>query len=174
MKINKIILNTIFTSYLCSNSIAVLAGEIPFKIAVIENAIGSKDIAAGKINKFIQTLPVEHTKESNFESDMSLCAAYIKSQTIEKSELACTDAIKSLEAKNLSGTKAIYLKALSYSNRGVSRYLNNDISGSMGDFTTAILLDVNPITTSNLTLIKDVFLSSRMKEDYEISVALAE
>ncbi len=164
MNIKKTVISTLITSALGFSSISVIANEIPFKIAVIKHASGSEDIALGKASKFIDGFTNDIGDEVFFEDNMSLCAAYIKTSTLHKSEAACTAAINSLKTINASSTKAQYLKALSYSNRGVSRYLNEDIAGSMDDFTTAILIDVNTITKSNLILMKQRLMKEEVEE----------
>lgn len=169
MNIKKTIINALATSFLCVGSISALASETPFKVAIIENALGSDDIISGNYNKFIKNLPSNKPINSAFESNMSLCAAYIKTAEYDKSESACTAAIKTLKLIDLPIKKSLYLKALSFSNRGVSRYLNNDIAGSIDDFTTAMLVDVNTITKSNLTLAKHGLLKEKEQNSFTLS-----
>ena len=170
MNIKKIVINSLVASLLCGSSISALANEFPFKLTVIHNAVGTKDIASGNYNKFINSLPNDNTIEGAFERNMSLCAAYINTKEYDKSESACTAAINTLELISLPRKKSLYLKALSLSNRGISRYLNDDIIGSMNDFTTAILVDRNTITKSNLKIAKHGLL----KEEEKSAAALSD
>jgi hypothetical protein len=170
MNLKNIVINSLAASLLCGSSLSVLANEFPFKIAVIQNAVGTKDISSGNYNKFINSQPNDDTIEGAFERNMNLCAAYINTAKYDKSESACTAAINTLELISLSRQKSLYLKALSFSNRGVSRYLNDDVTGSMDDFTTAILADGNTITKSNLKIAKHGLL----KEEEKSAVALSD
>ena len=85
---------------------------------------------------------------------MNLCVAYSQTGKTKKSEATCTAEINSAEAINSHNEKALYLKSLSYNNRGVSRYKNNDISGALADLNVAVLIDPNDITISNLSTVK--------------------
>lgn len=169
MNFKKMVINSLVVSFLSGSSMSILANELPFKIAVIQNAVGSKDIVSGNYSKFINSLPNDKTNDTVFEKNMSLCAAYIKIAQYDKSESACTVAINALKSIKLPKKKSLYLRALSLSNRGVSRYLSNDITGSMEDFTTAMLVDVNTITKSNLTIAKHSLLTDEEKSSVTLS-----
>lgn len=170
MNIKKRVINSLATSFLCASSISTLASEAPFKLAIIENAVGTKDIAAGDYAKFINSRSTENSIHSAFERNMSLCAAYIKTAAYNKAESTCTAAINDLKSIALPRKKSLYLKSLSLSNRGVSRYLNKDITGSMDDFTTAMLTDSNTITKNNLSIAKHASL----KDDEKSSIVLSD
>ena len=77
MNLKNIVINSLAASLLCGSSLSVLANEFPFKIAVIQNAVGTKDISSGNYNKFINSQPNDDTIEGAFERNMNLCAAYI-------------------------------------------------------------------------------------------------
>lgn len=130
-------LRVIFTTLALSSSIAAVADETKFKIAVVKKTIGSHS---------------PHILA--FNENMDSCAAFTQAKKANKSELACTAAISSLKSIEGNNKKVKYLESLSYSNRGISRYMNDDFSGAMDDFIAAILVDSNTITRGNLKLIK--------------------
>ena len=130
-------LKVIFTTFALSSSIADAADKTKFKIAVVKNTIGSHS---------------PHVLA--FNENMDSCAAFTQAKKAKKSELTCTAAISSVKSIKGNNKKVKYLESLSYSNRGISRYMNNDFSGAMNDFIVAILVDSNAITRGNLKLIK--------------------
>ena len=85
---------------------------------------------------------------------MSLCVAYLKAENAKLSESSCTAAINSVEEMKLNNGKSLYLKSLSYSNRGIARYKNSDIYGALADLNKAVSIDDNVIAVSNLMIIK--------------------
>jgi hypothetical protein len=117
-------------------SINATANETSFKIATIKDTLGSYSPQVITFNK-----------------NMNTCAVLTKAKKVDESESACTQAITSLKSVEGNNKKVKYLESLSYSNRGVSRYMNNDITGATNDLITAVLLDSNAITIGNLTLI---------------------
>jgi hypothetical protein len=158
--INKhIVLKALLTSFVLTSPVCVLASEAAFKVAVIKKAIGSKGIIGGDYDTTINKLTSSNILKNTFENNTGLCVAYLKNKNVTKSETACTAAIKSTASMGVN-KKVTYLKSLSYSNRGVARYLNEDISGAFDDLTTAILIDVNPVTKFNLALIKQTHFES--------------
>ena len=130
-------LKVIITTLALSSSISAVADETKFKIAVVAKAIGSQNIHVLAFNK-----------------KMDSCAAFTQAKKANKAELACTAAITSVGTIKKNSKKVKYLESLSYSNRGISRYLNSDLSGAMDDLITAVLIDSNAITRGNLKLIK--------------------
>ena len=161
MKIKKIFLKSLLTSLVFGSSLSAVADSDKFKIAIIGNAEGSKEILSGDFNNSIESLTKTSAVKSSFENSMGLCAAYIKTNNANKSESACSTAIDSANAMNLRSKKGIYLKSLSYSNRGISRYLNNNISGAIEDLTMAISIDTNPITKNNLIFVTKSFAETQ-------------
>jgi hypothetical protein len=130
-------LKIIITTLALSSSISAIADETMFKIAVVKKDIGSRK-----------------THVLDFYKSMELCTAYIQTKNSKKSETACSVAITSAKLLPKNNNKTKYLRSLSYSNRGISRYINDDFSGAMDDLTTAILIDSNAITKGNLKLMK--------------------
>jgi hypothetical protein len=158
MSIKKTIINTLVSSFLCASSISVFANELPFKVAIIQDSTGSKDIVSGDYDKFINNLSSDNSIVSTFENNMGLCAVYIKTDQLDKSEDACTTAIQAMKSIKSFSKEYLYLRSVSLSNRGVSRYLNNDISGSIDDFTTALSIDDNAVTSRNFALVKNTLI----------------
>lgn len=168
MNIKSIVLKTLLTGAACSLSLSTLASEPQFKVAVIKDFKGSEEIISGDFTKSIASLTKGYNTQEKFEVSMGLCAAYIKTNNIEKTESACTSAINSSKYISSNSKHAAYLKSVSYSNRGVARYLKDDISGAIDDLTTAILIDDNAIVKSNLRLTKE-YLEDVQEIDSEIS-----
>ena len=73
-------LKVIFTILALSTSIAAVADETKFKVAVVKDTIGSHNIHVLAFNK-----------------NMDSCAAFTQAKRTKKSELACTAAITSVK-----------------------------------------------------------------------------
>jgi hypothetical protein len=154
MDIKHILLSTLITTTAFASSVSADENDSSFKLAIVKDYLGSRSIALGHYVKGINYLTRKNTDNTSFESKMGLCTAYIKISNVDKSESACTSAINDLKSIKTDNKQVTYIKSVSYSNRGVSRYLNNDIAGAIDDLTTAVLIDSNPITTHNLKLAK--------------------
>lgn len=153
MTTKSIIFNTLLASIALSSLVSASASELALKVAVIKDTVGSKNIMTGDLTTGIKRLTRMNMVEQTFESNMSLCVAYIQSNNKAKSESSCSAAIKSTKSMPLHNEQAIYLKSLSYSNRGIARYFSDNLSGAIDDLTTAISINSNPITKGNLRLI---------------------
>jgi len=146
MLIKSIYLKVLITTLTLSSSFIAVADETKFKIAEVKKEFGINDTSVLAFNK-----------------NMSACAELTKAKEINEAELACTAAITSVKSIKANAKKAKYLESLSYSNRGISRYLNNNLTGAQDDLMTAALIDSNSITQSNLKLI-----NSLISDDYNI------
>ena len=145
---------TLVMTLVASSPLMALENNSALKVAVVKDATGTQDIVKGNFNSSIKKLTRRHKTENSYNSNMSLCVAYLQADNKKQSELACTAAINNVEAMDLTNTNGLYLKSLSYSNRGISRYKNNDLSGALADLNQAILIDENTITLGNLKIIK--------------------
>jgi hypothetical protein len=154
MKIKSTLLTSLLTTLVLSNPVLAFENKTALKVAVVKYAMGSNDIVKGDFTTGIKKLNRLRKDEDSFGSNMSLCVAYLQSDDAMQSESACTAAINSAQKINLKTDKAYYLKSLSYNNRGISRYINNDISGALSDLNAAVLIDNNTITTSNLKIVQ--------------------
>ncbi len=151
-------INLVILTFISLNSVKVQAKTPAFQVAVIENAQGSPELLAGNFSKGVAKLAANDQTQTSFDISTGLCVAYLKSDLIDEAELACTLAIKQIESQQNQRQSTKYLTSLSYSNRGISRYVKNDINGALDDLTTAILIDSNPITQSNLHTAKKYLL----------------
>jgi len=153
MLIKSIYLKVLITTLTISSSVIAVAAETKFKIAVIKKEVGSQSSHVLAFNK-----------------NMGSCAELIQAKNTNESERACTAAITSIKSIKTNAIKAKYLESLSYSNRGILRYMNDDFSGATADFIAAILIDSNLITKSNLKLINS-FVYDDNSLDKPISIA---
>lgn len=144
----------ILTSILLSHSVAVMADDSSLKVAIIEDATGSKEIKSGAYEQGITALSALSASTNQFEKNMGLCAAYLHTKSIEITEPICTAAIRSATSLKASNTKAKYYQSLSYSNRGISKYLNNDMTGAIQDLAAAKAINNNTITRNNFAFIE--------------------
>ena len=154
MNIKPTLLKTILATMVLSNPVLAFESNLKLRVAIVKNATGTHEIVKGEFDSGIKKLNKLYKGEDSFGSNMGLCVAYLKTKEAEQSESACTAAIDSAKKINLKNSKADYLKSLSYNNRGISRYINNDVSGALSDLSAAVLIDDNAITTSNLELLK--------------------
>jgi hypothetical protein len=154
MNIKPTLLKTLMATLVLSNPVLAFESDATLRVAVIKDATGTNDIVKGNFDTGITKLTRRHKDEGSFNRNMGLCVAYLQSDDAIQSESACTAAIDSAKEIGFKSDKADYLKSLSYNNRGISRYINNDISGALSDLNAAVLIDENTITASNLKLVK--------------------
>lgn len=145
------------------------ANEPAFQVAVVKGAIGSNDIMKGNIESGIKKLTGRFHSDNSYEKKMSLCVAYLKSNSAQASESACTAAITSIDSLASTSKKALYLRSLNYSNRGVSRYKSANLNGALSDFKTAILIDSNPTTEINLKFIEQILSDIKIENTVKLS-----
>jgi tetratricopeptide (TPR) repeat protein len=151
MNMNKSLFKkTILTTLLLSIINSAAANDTTFKVAVVKGAIGTVDITKGEIASSIEKLTTNKKYKEFYASKMNLCVAYLQSNENSKSESACTSAIKSLESMPETKKRVKYLTALNYSNRGVARFRQNQLTQALSDFEAAVAIDNNPITSNNL------------------------
>lgn len=138
------------------------------RIAIIKGAVGSNDIINGNYHQAtskLATLPLEPisaNKHAKIEYAMGLCAAFIKMDKLSQAKKACTTAIHSLDALADSSQQIKYLTAMSYSNRGIAKYLADDTQGAYDDMTTAMLIDSNDVVKENLIQFKKTVTTNNL------------
>ncbi len=164
-----ILKSTLLTTLLISSSVSAVASELAFQVAIVKDATGSKDIMKGNVEAGIKELTERFTSAHSYANKMSLCVAYLKSSRAEESESACTDAITSIDSLALTSKKALYLKSLNYSNRGVSRYKNGDFDAALADFEVAISIDNNLTTKNNLLFIQQILSDMKIEPSIVVS-----
>lgn len=169
MTIKSTVFKAVLTSLVICSPTYVLANKTKLKVAVIQDAPASQAIRSGYLETSIKKLNRKNTIETTFENNMGLCVAYLQSKNFIKSESACTAAIESIKSLSLNSNKAQYLKSLSYSNRGVSRYLSKNESGAIDDLTAAILIDSNHVTQSNLKLMTSPLFDTKDSMSNDLS-----
>jgi hypothetical protein len=155
MKHNSLILKAILSTLMVTNPVFATTNDTGFKVAIIKNASGSKEIIIGDYNTSIKKINNKTNIKYKFENNMGLCVAHLKLGHFVKSELACTAAVNEAKTMSARDKKNRYLKSISYSNRAISRYLSDNLTGAMQDLTSAILIENNTIVQTNLTLIKE-------------------
>lgn len=146
--------NTLFATLLLSTTHATLANEAIFQVAVVKGSIGTADITKGEVALGIKKLTASESSKDLYNRKMNLCVAYLQSAQSNKSESACTEAINSIESIKRQTSKVRYLTSLNYSNRGVARYKQNQLTAALKDFEFAVTIDNNPITAGNLQKIR--------------------
>ena len=152
---NKTILkNTLLATLLLSTTHATLANEAIFQVAVVKGTVGTADLTKGKVALGIKKLTASESSKDFYDRKMNLCVAYLQSTQNKKSESAYTEAIDSIESIKRQSSKVRYLTSLNYSNRGVARYKQNQLTAALKDFEFAVTIDDNPITAGNLQKIR--------------------
>lgn len=129
------------------------------KLAVIKDAVGSNEIVSGDyisgLNK-ISGLPEKSL--TAYDVAMGACVANIKLNELSKANAACSTAIDAINAIKGRGRHREYLKSIAYSNRAIVRYLSDDSSGALADFTNALLVDNNKVVKGNIAILKRIQL----------------
>lgn len=155
MKIKPLLIKTLIATIVMSHSVSAMDNDLGFKVAVIKNTTGTEEILAGKYHSSIDVLTTKTFANNGFEKNTGLCVAYLKSLKLDEAELACSSAINDSKKLSLRNSHLRYLKSISYSNRAVARYINNDRKGALEDISSALLIDNNSIVTANLKRIKN-------------------
>lgn len=161
--------NTILTTLLLSAMGSATASETAFKVAVVKGAVGTVDLTKGEIATSIEKLTANKMHKEFYANKMNLCVAYLHSEDNAKSESACTSAIKSLESMPKSKDRVKYLTALNYSNRGVARFKQKQLTAALSDFEAAFAIDNNPITSNNLVHMRQQLPVSNDESMVELS-----
>ncbi|MFT6586352.1 MAG: hypothetical protein ACJAUY_000380 [Cognaticolwellia sp.] len=166
-----ILTNALLATLLLSTSHSTLASNSIFQVAIVKGAIGTTDLAQGKVESGIKKLTASEKSQDFYANKMNLCVAYLQSDFTHsnKSESACTEAISSLESVKRQSNKVRYLTALNYSNRGVARYRKNQLDAALTDFELAVKIDNNEITVSNLRKIKQLLPLEQVESATELS-----
>lgn len=152
MLFNAKFLKVIITTLTLTGSASVIAEEVKFKLTKVKSHVG-----------------IQSADSRNFNKSMNSCVELAKFENTIESEQACTKAIEVMESINVHTSEAIYLKSLSYSNRGISRYMNDDLVGAKADFIAATHIDSNNITKSNLMLLNKLSMSKESNNEIELA-----
>lgn len=167
---SKIILKKLLLSTLiATSSISAFAGKPVFQVAIVKDAVASNDIVKGDVESGLKKLTARAKANNSYDKKMGLCVAYLQSNNSQASESACTEAINSIDELALNTKKALYLKSLNYSNRGVSRYKNADFDGALSDFSTAVAIDNNATTKNNLAFIRQIMSDMKVESTAQLS-----
>lgn len=167
---SKIILKKLLLSTLiATSSISAFAGKPVFQVAIVKDAVASNDIVKGDVESGLKKLTTRAKSNNSYDKKMGLCVAYLQSNNSQASESACTNAIYSIDELALYTKKALYLKSLNYSNRGVSRYKNADFDGALSDFSTAVAIDNNATTENNLAFIRQIMSDMKVENTAPLS-----
>ena len=153
MLIKSTYLKVLITALTLSSSAIAIADESKFKIAVVKKEFGIKDSEILAFNKHMRN-----------------CAELTKALKADESEIACNAAIASIKLVKTDSRKAKFLESLTYSNRGISRFVNNDLTGAKDDLLTAMRIDENSITESNLELINS-FITDEVSFEKPTTIA---
>lgn len=134
---------------------SVFASDLPskFTVAIIKDIAGSNDIKNGDFHTGIKSLS-RTSSASKFDKSMGLCVAYLQAKSLNRAEVACTDAITAIETHHSAGHKTKLLKALAYSNRGIVKYFQEDEYGALADLSTAVKLSDDPLIVNNINYLK--------------------
>ncbi len=160
MKTKSTYTKALLASIALMTTTATFAKEIPLQVAIVKNSIGSNDILSGKFTSGISKLIDKNNPRISYDVNTGLCVAYLKTNKLDKAETSCTAAIKSIESSKVMNSLSDFHKSISYNNRAISRYLNNNITGAIEDMKTASLLDNNDIVKKNTDLLMAKISSS--------------
>ena len=131
--------------------------SVPFKIAIVDGAIGSKDIHAGnyvdsidKIKQLAITTDERSVAKTMFEKSMNLCVANIKLEQFAEAKLACSEAIEVIDGKIKKSSHSRYLTAIAYSNRAIVNHYLGDKAAAFADLNVALKIDDNSVIKANI------------------------
>jgi len=150
MILKSIYVTTILSTITLIGASEAFAKEVPFEVAIVKNSTGSGEIMSGNFQSGINKLIKDKKAGIKYDIDTGLCVAYLKMNDLDKAELSCTAAINTIKSTNRFSD---FHKSISYNNRAISRYLNNNVSGAIDDLNKAISLDNNRIVKKNINLL---------------------
>lgn len=159
---------------------SAIAGELPSKlnglrIAVVKDALGSRELSTGDYSTAANMLTkTSTTPQASYEKSMGLCVAYIKLEQHDAANIACSDAITSLDSVKTSKSQAKYLTSIAYSNRAIAKYLAKDNQGALEDMTEALLIDNNTIVKGNLVSMKGKLFAKHDETATEFAYSISE
>ncbi|SET62573.1 tetratricopeptide repeat protein [Thalassotalea agarivorans] len=136
---------------LCSYTASANSDNL--KVAVFSDNPGTKKIVAGNYEKGLEE--VSNASESNeIAIATANCVANIKLNQFEQAKSHCDQAVSLSEATGGRSRKDQYVKAVTYSNRAILHYLNNDRVAAIDDLTDAMHIQENDVTKHNLSVIQ--------------------
>lgn len=147
-------LRTLTAVLFIATAASVSASNETLKLAIVEGSVANKAISYGDFSTSLDKLSSHKPSANNFNNTTGLCVTLIKSNQMAKAKVACSNAVEDAQAIPESHRKSAYLRSLSYSNRAIAHYKNNDVSAAITDIEIAVATDNNPIVVNNLQTLK--------------------
>jgi len=138
---------------LAASSYVATAATGPFKMALPENGPAADAIKAGQYQQALEQ--IAHIDSDLFSKQISLCVAHTQLSQFSQAEQACSQAIVTVRRlEGESATTKREMRALAFSNRGVTRLLLQDPVAALADFEQADALSSTAISQYNLELLQ--------------------
>lgn len=131
----------------------IVAEETKYKMAVVENSIGSSLIKKGQFQEAIDEISaaqfVEH-QELIVASFLNLCVAHTSLEQWQLADEACDSAVT--QSQFLANNSAVYrrLKSVALSNRAISKIKQDDFDDALKDLIAAVELKSGDVAEDNL------------------------
>lgn len=138
---------------LAGSTFVANAATGPFKMALPENGPAADAIKAGQYQQAV--IELNNSATDLFSKQISLCVAHTQLSQFALAEKACSQAIvtaRRLEGETSSNKRE--MRALAFSNRGVTRLLMQDPVAALEDFEQAQSLSSTEYGQYNLSLLQ--------------------
>ncbi|QBY04836.1 hypothetical protein E2K93_10780 [Thalassotalea sp. HSM 43] len=131
-----------------------------FKIAMIENSTGLRDINAGDYEDALSKINSASDVNEKLELLMANCVANLKLSRFSEAKIACDKAIEVISNNESNASK--YLTAIAYSNRAIVNHYLGDKVSAFKDFNTAMKYDDNRIVKANIEAMTVALMKKEM------------
>ena len=156
----------------CCLNLQAKGNQSIFKIAVVEDAIGTQEIMKGRYRLGLEKLSTKSARSfSQYDIAMGECVAKLMIKQLTQASESCSNAIEVYKSKK--GSQYRYLTSVAYSNRAVAQYKLGKINSALKDLELAASIDDNDIVLENLTFLKSKLekISSKTETSQETIAA---
>lgn len=124
-----------------------------FKVAVVEDAAGTKEIMKGRYRLGLEKLNKKSSVlAQKYDTAMGACVANLMIKELTLAAENCSEAVEVYKSKK--GSQYRYLTSVAYSNRAVAHYKLGHFDSAVSDLETAASIDDNELVLENLTFLK--------------------
>lgn len=151
----------------CCLNLQAKNNQSVFKIAVVEDAVGTQEIMKGRYRLGLEKLSTKSSRRvSDYDVAMGECVANLMIKKLETASKNCSQAIEVYFSKK--GSHYRYLTSVAYSNRAVANFKLGRVDSALKDLQMAASIDENDLVLENLSV-----LQSRLGRSIETGQELA-
>lgn len=154
-------------SFLLGIAINTASAQDAFKVAVVEDALGTLQIMDGDYQKGLKQLESRSSRaRKNYDVATGACVAKIMMKDLEQAKSSCDLAVAAYSGR--SGGHYDFLNSVAYSNRSVVLFKMGDTDGALSDLKRAVSIDQNEIASTNLIFLKSKLAVNQVSSEYSL------